>query len=79
MRSKAPRIQSPRQSPPPTAIEVEDSEDEVEELTPNKEIERMREEERFGHYYRVQDRQLNIEHRMRGAIRERVEQDPESC
>ena len=67
----------------PTVIEVVSSEDEVAEITglvlsTTQEIEKMREEERYGHLYRVQDRQRAREDRLRGVLEDIAREDPEA-
>ena len=66
----------------PTVIEVESSDEEVEivaiVLTTMQEIEKMRGEERYGHLYRVQDRQDHIENRLRDAFRGIGEEDAQA-
>ena len=67
----------------PTVIEVVSSEDEVVEiielvLSTTQEIEKMREEERYGHLYRVQDRQRAREDRLRGVLEDIAREDPEA-
>ena len=67
----------------PTVIEVVSSEDEVVEITElvlstTQEIEKMREEERYGHLYRVQDRQRAREDRLRRVLEDIAREDPEA-
>ena len=67
----------------PTVIEVVSSEDEVVEITElvlstTQEIEKMREEERYGHLYRVQDRQRAREDRLRRVLEDIASEDPEA-
>ena len=64
-------------------IEVVSSEDEVVEITElvlstTQEIEKMREEERYGHLYRVQDRQRAREDRLRRVLEDIASEDPEA-
>ena len=64
----------------PTVIEVS-SEDEVEItqiLSTAQEIDKMKEEERYGHYYRVVDRQKHIEDRLKAVRKSIAAEDPES-
>ena len=61
----------------PTVIEVDSSEDEVSMIqiwSPAQEIQKMMEEERYGHYYRVVDRQRRQDDRLR-AVREVAAED----
>ena len=66
----------------PTVVEVNSSESEVEEvpiqLTPELEIQKMKEEERYGYLYRVEDRQRAVEKRVRGIVEDIASQDPQA-
>ena len=65
----------------PTVIEVESSEDEaimIQIWSPAQEVQKMKDEERYGYYYRVVDRERLKEDRLR-AVRDAIAaEDPES-
>ena len=47
-------------------------------LTSSQEIQKMQEEERYGHFYRVQDRQDQIQARLRGVFAQIAAETPEA-
>ena len=64
------------------SFEVDSSSDDVEItsilLTSSQEIQKMKEEERYGHFYRVQDRQDQIQARLRGVFEQIAAETPEA-
>ena len=64
------------------SFEVDSSSEDLEitsiMLTTSQDIEKMKEEERYGHLFRVQDRQAQMEARLRGVVAEIASETPEA-
>ena len=74
--------QSPSESATVLSFEVDSSSDEPEiigiVLTSSQEIQKMQEEERYGHFWRVQDRHQQVQARLSRVFAEIAAETPEA-